>query len=274
MNGALKHPFRVGARVIWLAGESLWATLRYASCVLFRSGSFDLEDRASWLQAVCRRVLPIFNAQIQTTGPIPTDGLIVSNHLSYVDVLVLGALTPSVFVAKLDIMNWPVFGWFARLAGTLFADRERRTQVGPLTSQIRAVLDQGIPVVLFPEGTSSDGRTILPFKSALLEPATDSSQPLSASLIEYCLKDGDEGEEVCYWRDMTFVPHLFNLLSKRCIEVSVNFSNVMPESKDRKQLARELYSQVVKLKKLRGTLRQPPCILARRGGVKFLRKDD
>jgi 1-acyl-sn-glycerol-3-phosphate acyltransferase len=173
---------------------------------------------------------------------------LVSNHLSYLDVLVLGALAPSVFVAKREVKNWPIFGWFARLAGTLFAHRELRTQVGPLTRRLRTMLEQGILVVLFPEGTSSDGRTILPFKSALLEPATDSSRPLSACLIAYRLEDGDVGEEVCYWKDMTFVPHLFNLLSKRRIEASLFFSGNLERNANRKDLARKLHSEVFKLK--------------------------
>jgi 1-acyl-sn-glycerol-3-phosphate acyltransferase len=168
--------------------------------------------------------------------------------LSYVDILVLSALTPSIFVAKSEVKHWPVFGWFARLGGTLFTDRARRAQVGPLAKALRTSLDQGALVVLFPEGTSSDGQNVLPFKSALLEPATNYSYPLSASLIEYQLEDGDVSEEVCYWKDMTFVPHLINLLSKRRIEASVRFSELRQRREGRKELARQLHSEVLKLK--------------------------
>jgi 1-acyl-sn-glycerol-3-phosphate acyltransferase len=193
-------------------------------------------------------VLGIFNVDVQAIGPIPTSGLLVSNHLSYLDILVLSALTPSIFVAKRDVKNWPVFGWFAHLGGTLFVDRERRTQVGGSTKALQDVLEEGALVVLFPEGTSSDGRSVLPFKSALLEPAANCSYPMSASLIEYHLEDGEVGEEVCYWKDMTFVPHLLNLLTKRRIEASVRFSEVQPGSKNRKELARRLHSEVLKLR--------------------------
>src|SRR5262249_44353172 len=178
MNGAFKHPLRVGGRLIWLTVELIWAAFCFIPCVLFRSGFSNSRARALWLQAGCRRVLRIFNTKVHASGPIPTKGLLVSNHLSYVDILVLGSMTPSVFVAKSEVTNWPIFGWFARLAGTLFTHRERRTQVGPLTKQLQTLLDRGALVVLFAEGTSSDGRTVLPFKSALLEPAAHSSQPL------------------------------------------------------------------------------------------------
>jgi len=248
MNGAFKHPLRVGARVIWLTGELILAAVRFVPCVLFRSGSSRLKARASWLQAGCQRAMRIFNVEIQSWGPIPTQGLLVSNHLSYVDILVLSALTPSLFVAKLDVKNWPVFGWFARLAGTLFADREHRIQVGSLTRELRTILNQRALVVLFPEGTSSDGRTVLPFKSALLEPATKSSYPLSACLIEYQLEDGNVGEEVCYWKDMTFLAHLVNLLSKSRVKASVRFSEIRTCRAHRKELARELHSEVLNLK--------------------------
>jgi 1-acyl-sn-glycerol-3-phosphate acyltransferase len=246
MSGALKHPLRVGLRLTWLAGEVVWAALIFLP--LLRSGRPSLETRARWLQASCRRVLRIFNTDIHATGPIPNRGLLVSNHLSYLDILVLSALTPSIFVAKSEVRRWPIFGWFARLGGTLFTDRARRTQVGALAKELRSSLEQGTLVVLFPEGTSSDGQTVLPFKSALLEPARDCSYCLSASLIEYHLEDGDVGEEVCYWKDMTFVPHLLNLLSKRRIQAFVRFSELRDRTDDRKALARRLHSEVSKLK--------------------------
>src|SRR5271166_2599342 len=133
MNGALKHPLRVGLRLLWLAGELTWLAITFLFRVLLRRTASPLKARAAWLQGGCRRVLRIFNVEIRALGPIPNRGLLVSNHLSYLDILVLSALTPCIFVAKREVKKWPVFGWFARLGGALFADRERRTQVEPLT---------------------------------------------------------------------------------------------------------------------------------------------
>lgn len=247
MNGAIKHPFRVGSRLIWLAGELLLAAIRFLLCVRFRSGSSELKARASWLQTGCRRMLRLLNIEIHTVGSIPTHGLLVSNHLSYLDILVLSAVTPSTFIAKREVKGWPVFGWFARLAGTLFANRECRTQVGQLSREVRTVLDKGALVVLFPEGTSSDGRTLLPFKTALLEPATNFSYGLWASSIYYQLEDGDVSEEVCYWKDMTLFPHLMNLMSNRCIKAFVRFSELRTRAPDRKQAAWQLHREVLRL---------------------------
>ena len=109
-------------------------------------------------------------------------------------------------------------------------------------------MQTGALVVLFPEGTSSDGKTVLPFKSSLLEPAIRQAHPLSAGLIEYALEDGDVGHEVCYWKDMTLVPHLINLCSKRAVQASVHFTQLREGNADRKQLARQLHAEVLRMK--------------------------
>lgn len=201
------------------------------------------------MQYSSRRVLGIFKTSIQTFGSVPKRGLLVSNHLSYVDILVLSSITPATFVSKDEVKNWPVFGWFAKMGGTLFVDRRRRTRVGQTTNEIDSALDQGLLVVLFPEGTSSNGKTILPFKSSLLEPATHQTHSLSAALIQYEIDDGDASEEVCYWRDTPpLLSHMLHLLGKKTIRASVRFSQLREGSTDRKELARQLHSEVMRLK--------------------------
>jgi lyso-ornithine lipid O-acyltransferase len=141
-----------------------------------------------------------------------------------------------------------VFGWFARLAGTVFVHREKRLQTVRSVDEIEAALRAGTLVVLFPEGTSSGGETVLPFKSALLEPAARRLHPLTAGLLEYEITDGDVREEVCYWKDMTLVPHLINLCSKRAVHASVHFRQLPGGNADRKQLARQLHAEVLRMK--------------------------
>jgi 1-acyl-sn-glycerol-3-phosphate acyltransferase len=168
--------------------------------------------------------------------------------LSYLDILVLASLAPAVFVAKREVKSWPVMGLLAQLGGTLFVDRERRTQVGEVNDEIQAALDGGALVVLFPEGTSSDGQTVLPFKSSLLEPATQQKHPLTVGRLRYAITDGDAGAEVCYWGDAVFFPHLLNLLGKRAVRVSVRFARIQNHGADRKELARQLHAEVLGLK--------------------------
>jgi 1-acyl-sn-glycerol-3-phosphate acyltransferase len=94
--------------------------------------------------------------------------LILANHASWLDILVITSLTPAVFVAKKEVAGWPVFGWLAKLQRTVFIDRERRHRTGAATQEIADRLNGGDAVVLFAEGTSSDGNRILPFRSALI----------------------------------------------------------------------------------------------------------
>jgi 1-acyl-sn-glycerol-3-phosphate acyltransferase len=168
--------------------------------------------------------------------------------LSYLDILVISSLTPAVFVAKHEIKSWPVFGWLASMAGTLYVQREKKRDVARVNPEMDAVLGNGVLLVLFPEGTSSDARTVLPFKSSLLEPAAHTQLPVTAGCIGYTLADGDAGNDVCYWGDMTLVPHLVNLLSRKKVEATIRFQQLNAPSSDRKELTRQLQVEVLRLK--------------------------
>jgi len=248
VNSWLKHPLRVTGRLFWLGGELFLAALNYAIyCAACQRDSLR-SARAVWLQNTSRRLLRVFRIETQFTGDIPSRGLLVCNHLSYLDILVLSALAPCLFVAKRELKDWPALGWFAKKAGTVFVYRELRSQAAQTVDKIETALRMGTLVVLFPEGTSSGGESILPFKSSLLEPAARQTHPLAAGFLRYDLNDGDVSEEVCYWKDMTLVPHLINLCSKRAVQASVHFNHLREGNADRKQLARQLHAEVLRMK--------------------------
>jgi len=248
MKGLRRHPFRVTGRFCWFAGEVILALVDFLFHCAFRSKKTDLARRALWLQRVSRRVLRIFKLEPQVTGPVPSSGLLVSNHLSYLDILVLMAIMPAVFVARHDVRHWPVIGWLATLAGTLFIDRSRRSDVRRLTEEIQMILNEGTLVILFPEGTSTNGQGVLPFKSSLLEPAVRQTHPITVGCIGYALDDGDVSEDICYWGDVTFFPHMLNLLSKRAVRAFVRFARFEHSGADRKELAQQLRLEVLNLK--------------------------
>jgi 1-acyl-sn-glycerol-3-phosphate acyltransferase len=177
-----------------------------------------------------------------------SSGVLVSNHLSYLDIVVLSSIRPCVFVAKSDVAKWPLFGWLAHAAGTIFVDRERRFSSPKAVDAIGDAIANGSVVVIFPEGTSSDGSTVLPFKSALLESAVQLRSPMAAVSIDYALDDGSVADEVCYWRDMTLVPHLLNLLFKREIRAIYSFSPAKVRAGNRKEIARELRHEIVSIR--------------------------
>jgi len=241
---------RLTWRSLWLAGELLLALSRFAFLFLRHAGRPSRPQRAVCLHHCCRRVLRVFVNEVALTGPRPRSGLMVSNHLSYLDILLLSTAAPCVFVSKHEVKSWPVFGWFATLGGTVYIQRERRGEVGVVAGEIRRLLAEGLLVVLFPEGTSSGGREILPFKSSLLEPAVGLDSPLFATCVGYLLADGVVSEDVCYWGDMTLLPHFVKLLEKPFVQALVSFGEIRQPAADRKALAKQLHTEVVRLKSL------------------------
>ena len=207
-----RHPLRVVARLGRFFGIVAVALVDF----LFHCGfGAKKNERALWLQRSSRRALRIFKFEARVSGPVPQSGLLVSNHLSYLDILTLASITPAVFVSRADVRRWPLFGWLAALAGTIFVERERRMSVGPVNREIQNALDDGALVAIFPEGTSSNGETVLPFRTSLLEPAAQGRSAISIAWLHYEIADGDARDEVCHWGGHTFVPHLIHLLGKK-----------------------------------------------------------
>ncbi len=234
-------------RATWFALELLLYFAAFFGMLLRYTGRPPQPARSRWLQWCSRRTLRVFAVQTDFTGAPPQYGLLVCNHLSYLDILVLVSLTPAVFVSKAEVKNWPVFGWFAQLAGTLFVDRTRRSDVARMNALIEASLAAGNVVVLFPEGTSWNGREVLPFKSSLLEPAVGLRHPVNVGFLRYSLADGDPAQDVCYWGDATFLPHLINLMTKTSVRARVHFASVPAPATERKALAQQLRAAVLAL---------------------------
>ena len=235
-------------RAFAVALFSLIALAHNAITILIVRREERLHTRAAWLHAWCRFACRVLGIRVRTHGSMPSSGLLVSNHLSYLDIVVLSSIQSCVFVAKRDVAKWPLFGWLAHAAGTIFVDRERRFSSPKTVDAIRDAIANGSVVVIFPEGTSSDGSTVLPFKSALLESAVQVRAPIAAVSIDYALDDGSVADEVCYWRDMTLVPHLLNLLFKREIRAIYSFSRGKVRAGNRKEIARELRHEIVSLR--------------------------
>jgi lyso-ornithine lipid O-acyltransferase len=254
----MSSTFRAIWRAITVGFFSTYALVEFGLTIPFIARRARLHARAEWLHRWCSFAARVVGIRVTTRGRMPRSGLLVSNHLSYIDIIVLSSIQPCIFVAKRDIAAWPLFGWLTRAAGAIFVDRERKLTAVSTLDRMRQAIDDGLLVVLFPEGTSSDGSTVLPFKSALLEPGVQLGCPIAAASIDYVLDDGSAADEVCYWRDMTLVPHLLNLFSKREIRATCAFS--LPEIRvgDRKEIARELRDEIVAMRSFASeTNRQP-----------------
>ena len=226
----------------------LYDAWRYFREVRGVSAGAERAARAGWLHRCCQRTLRIMRVHVTVRGPIPSGGLIVSNHLTYLDIVALSAALPCVFVSKMEVADWPLFGSFARRSGTLFLDRARRGAVSGMAGQMREVLAAGLPLVFFPEGTSTNGDGLLPFKTSLFEPVAELGCAVTAAAISYSTADGSVREEVHWWGVMPLAPHLLKVFVKRRIDVTIRFGEPRPRTGDRKAIARELHAEVTALR--------------------------
>lgn len=210
---------------------------------LSRAYSWRARQVARWARGVVR----IIGAEVRVQGPIPEPPFfLVANHLSYIDIVLLKSIVPCVFVSKADVKDWPIVGTLAEMAGTLFIRRESRADVARINEQVGAVIQRGEGIVIFPEGTSTDGQDVLPFKSSLLAPAVASGRSIAHASIQYQTPPGAPPAEtaVCWWGDMTFADHLWRLLMLPGFRATVRFGVYHPAGNERKEVARDLTERV------------------------------
>ena len=208
--------------------------------------------RLRWQGMGCRWALAYLRCRVSVQGVPPHRGMLVSNHQGYMDILVLGSLDPASFVAKAEIRWWPIFGLFSWWAGTIFLERRNKTALkGPLHETINR-LRAGGRVVVFPEGTDSDGTGVLPFHSSFFEAAIRAQCPVIPVAIRYSAPGVSSREEVIYWKDRRFLPHLIRLLGVGGIRAQVTFGKPMEPGSDRKALARRVYGEVARMVRVGG----------------------
>lgn len=207
-------------------------------------GKLSRVERARWLHRCCGKGLSRLGIPVRVAGKFPTRGLIVSNHLSYLDILVYSSISPCVFVSKHEVKSWPVFGVMAELAGTVFVDRSRNVDALRVNNEMLEALAADAVVVLYAEGTSSNGHQVLPFRPALFEGVVKTGTAITPAHIRYSLTDGDPGDDVCYWGDHSFFPHLLRLLSRHGVAARVSFSGESHTFDDRKVAAQQMHDAV------------------------------
>jgi 1-acyl-sn-glycerol-3-phosphate acyltransferase len=237
-------------RVIVRGSGLLWGILGCLLEYFLRrlGGRLSEQMRIEVLHRWSRRTLPRMGIRIDSAGAPPLAGLIASNHLSYLDIMVYSAIAPCAFISKREVRAWPGVGWIATLAGTVYVDRSRRSETHTIQPQIQSALAGGLRLFLFPEGTSSDGSRVLPFHSSLFQPAVELRVAVSAASIAYAIPDGVSGTEACYWGDMSLFPHVTNLLGKHSVTATVKFSPNSFLFNDRKQASLQMHEEVMRLK--------------------------
>lgn len=202
--------------------------------------------------AFFRIMVTLIGVRVNITGPMPKPGtLLVANHMSWFDIVVIGSLTRLSFIAKSEVKSWPLFGQLARLQNTVFVDRRIGRHALAEKNTIAARLADGDTIVLFAEGTSSDGLRVLPFKSTLFSAVEGvAGVPVQGMSMAYTrLHDIAMGrrQRMAYgWiGEMTLLPHFFFILGGPPLTVEVVFHpSVTAAQMSRKQLADDLYRQV------------------------------
>ncbi|MBK8178033.1 MAG: 1-acyl-sn-glycerol-3-phosphate acyltransferase [Planctomycetes bacterium] len=243
-------------RVAWRACALLAVTLAYFALwrvgVLFVGARSDRGRRLRrrWMGRWARAVVRVIGARVEVQGPVPpAPCVLVSNHLGYVDIPVLASCTELVFVSKIEVRQWPLIGPAAAAIGTIFLDRSSRRAIPGVNAQISESLAASDRVLFFPEGTSTSGEQVLPFKSSLLEPAAQSGYPVFCAAVHYSTPSGEvpASQSVCWWGDMEFTPHIFGLLRLSGFRARVVFHAEPHVGQGRKQLAERTEQAVVEL---------------------------
>lgn len=206
-------------------------------------GPMTLERRAVWLQRTAQDILAGLNIRYSVSGQPPSRGLVVSNHLSYLDVLLISAAMPCFFVAKIEIGGWPFFGKAARMGGTIFVDRGNLESAMSVADQMAERLKVPVPLLLFPEGTTTDGVKMIRFHSRLIDPATSAGVPITTTALRYVTESGLEERELCWYGDESFATHLWKVLGVIDFTSLIHFGEPKVFS-DRRVAADQTYEEI------------------------------
>ena len=175
----------------------------------------------------------------------------VSNHLSYLDILLFSAARPFVMVAKSELKRWPLLGRLTAQAGTVYVDREG----GPSTyDSVNCAMAEayrsGLPVLFFPEGTTTNGIEVLPFRRGLFHSVLINRVELRTAVVRYEIGDGNGAacvaDDVCWWGDALFGSHIFRCLGLRKVRASIEFANARVVGTDRFELSKLARERVVR----------------------------
>lgn len=191
-----------------------------------------------WDRTVCR----ILHLNIRVTGrPDPAAGLIVANHISWLDIIAMGAQQPCVFVAKEDVADWPVMGVLAKGIGTLFIRRGDAEQSAATSETMTWLLRRGARLMLFPEGTTTRGDQVLRFHGKLFQPAQRAGANVQAVALRYT---GLAANLVPFIGEDDFLPHLLRILRLRDINLHLHYCPTLPVGLRRDQLAKTSRLQI------------------------------
>lgn len=219
---------------VWMIGSFFIPNQQYWREIIFRN----------WARAFAR----IAGMRVEAIGSIPSRPFfLVCNHLSYMDIPALRSVAEAVFVAKGEIEGWFLGGKIVRDMGNIYVNRFRRRDIPRAGAEVVRALENGEGVIIFPEGTTTNGAGVLPFNSSFLEFASRSDIPVHYASISYRTRPGDPpaSEAVCWWRmESSFIGHLWELFQVPGFDAVISFGEEPIQCHDRKELAGKLWEKV------------------------------
>lgn len=231
-------------RLIRLARLSLHLLLGvFQAAALF--GFYSLAERDRVISRWSAGLLRILGVRL-VAGPPPefTHGaLLVANHVSWLDIFLIHAARRVHFVSKHEVRNWPVIGWLAWRAGTLFIQRAKKTDTARINQEMHALLRDGAWVAVFPEGTSTDGSRLLRFLPSLFQPAVDENLPVVPAALQYQTPAGAYTDAAAYADNVSFGKSLWRIAGEKEIVARITFGKPI-RGDNRRELAETAQREV------------------------------
>ncbi len=188
----------------------------------------SVQRRARLSQRWSAHLLRLLNIELAVHGARPDANvhnvMIAANHVSWLDIFVINAAHPSLFVAKSEIRDWPVAGWLCERAGTIFVRRAKRSDAARTNDDIHEALSRGATVAFFPEGTTTAGDSLHKFHTSLFEPAVANAASLSPTVIRYRRPDGSRCVEASYFGDIGFSDSIRQIIAQKSITATITFA--------------------------------------------------
>jgi len=236
---SLLRVYRIFALVAW----SLFIAL-LSMPYQIRGGWRSIKRISRITQLWSKGVARIIGLRVTISGNIPETrgGLVVSNHVSYLDIIAHGSVLPLRCSPKTEIAQWPVLGWYVGLNRPIWTDRESRQASQKTLRDFTKTMKRGIFLIVYPEGTSTDGKKgILPFKSTSFEAAITGNAPVIPVITRYKEIRGEPS--VSWYGEMTLLPHIWQVLARPRIEARLRFlPPILPNGRSRKEFAAHLHS--------------------------------
>ncbi len=250
---------------LWRAAKLGWVfVVQLTKVVVMRPRTRP--ERAAWLSGFCRAGVRAVGMSCVTEGRVPMEGAVITNHLSYVDIVVHAAIRPCVFVSAIETRRMPLIGWISMMAGTVYVERGAGGSAEKAAEVMAKGFRDGLPVVFFPEGGTFVGdEPVMPFKSGLLAEALEAGAPVTAGFIRYELSAedvarGKTARNDVHWGHQPLVRHLWNFLGLHGLKAEVRFADEpiafsAAACEDRKVAAAEAQEAVLAISGAEATLK-------------------